>query len=436
MSNETRSKAGAIFRATSGNFFEMFDFFIFGFYASAIASAFFPSAGGETTSLLLTYLTFGAGFLMRPLGGIILGAYADRAGRRAGLTVSIAVMSIGTALIAICPPYSTIGAFAPLIVVVARLLQGFSAGAELAAVSVYLAEIAPPGRKGFYVSWQSASQQVAVMTAAALGFGLSKCLTGTQIGEWGWRVPFFIGCLIVPVVLVLRKSLEETNEFLSQKKRESMWEILSAVFRNWRIIATGACLVLMTAVSFYLITVYTPAYAKTVLGLSTEQSLLVTFAVGLSNFFWVPFMGARSDRVGRVPLLLTFSLLAILTAYPVMSWLVLDPTFGRMLIVMLWLSFIFGGYNGAMIVTLTELVPVGQRTSGFSIAYGIAVSLGGFTPAISTYLIAYTDNKASPAICMSVAAVFAFLAALSVRQRGKTSAANAPAIVSASPTSL
>src|SRR5882762_6100203 len=164
----TSSKVATVLRVTSGNFLEMFDFFLFGFYASYIAKAFFP-AGNEFASLLLTFMTFGAGFLMRPLGAIFLGAYVDRVGRRRGLIVTLALMALGTMLIAFVPSFATMGYLAPFLVLVGRLLQGFSAGVELGGVSVYLSEMATPGHKGFYVSWQSASQQVAIIVAAAIG---------------------------------------------------------------------------------------------------------------------------------------------------------------------------------------------------------------------------------------------------------------------------
>ena len=167
----TSSKVATVVRVTSGNFLEMFDFFLFGFYASHIAHAFFPS-GNEFASLLLTFMTFGAGFLMRPLGAIILGAYVDRVGRRLGLIVTLSIMAMGTILIAFVPAYATIGLLAPLLVLIGRLLQGFSAGVELGGVSVYLSEMATPGHKGFYVAWQSGSQQVAVVVAALIGYGL------------------------------------------------------------------------------------------------------------------------------------------------------------------------------------------------------------------------------------------------------------------------
>ncbi len=197
--NAGSSKLATVVRVTSGNFLEMFDFFLFGFYASHIAHAFFPS-DNEITSLLFTFMTFGAGFLMRPLGAIVLGAYVDRVGRRLGLIVTLSIMAMGTILIAFVPSYATLGALAPVLVLIGRLLQGFSAGVELGGVSVYLSEMAPPSKKGFYVAWQSGSQQVAIIVAAVIGYILNKLLTPSDLSDWGWRIPFFVGCLIVPFI--------------------------------------------------------------------------------------------------------------------------------------------------------------------------------------------------------------------------------------------
>src|SRR6516164_3565524 len=209
----TSSKLATVLRVTSGNFLEMFDFFLFGFYASYISKAFFPT-DNEFASLLLTFMTFGAGFLMRPLGAIFLGAYVDQVGRRQGLIVTLSIMAVGTLVIAFMPSYASIGLVAPVLVLLGRLAQGFSAGVELGGVSVYLAEMATPGHKGFYVSWQSASQQVAIIVAAAIGYGLNVSLSSGEISEWGWRVPFVIGSLIVPFIFIIRRSLQETGEFL------------------------------------------------------------------------------------------------------------------------------------------------------------------------------------------------------------------------------
>src|SRR6266496_6202148 len=190
-----KSQVWSVVRVSSGNFLEMYDFMVFGYYASAIGNAFFPS-GNPFVSLMLSLMTFGAGFLMRPLGAIALVAYTDRHGRRAGLILTLGLMSIGIISIACTPGYATIGLFAPLLVLIGRLLQGFSAGMELGGVSVYLAEIATPGHKGFYVSWQSASQQVAVIFAALLGVALSSHYPPESMERWGWRIPMLVGCLI------------------------------------------------------------------------------------------------------------------------------------------------------------------------------------------------------------------------------------------------
>jgi MHS family citrate/tricarballylate:H+ symporter-like MFS transporter len=317
------------------------------------------------------------------------------------------------------PSYATIGLIAPILVLTGRLLQGFSAGVELGGVSVYLSEMAPRGQKGFYVSWQSASQQVAIVVAALIGYVLNKVLMPDQISDWGWRVPFFIGCMIVPAIFVIRRSLQETEEFLNRKHRPSTPEIFRSIIDNWQIVLLGVLLVTMTTVSFYLITVYTPTYGKSVLKLSETDSLLVTLCVGISNFFWLPIMGAVSDRVGRRPVLLTFTVLTILTAYPALSWLVADPSFEKMLMVLLWLSFLYASYNGAMVVALTEIVPASVRTAGFSLAYSLATALGGFTPYISTQLIQITGDKAAPGLWMTFAAACGLVATLLVYRRGE-----------------
>src|SRR5437016_5908882 len=274
-------------------------------------------------------MTFGAGFLMRPLGAIVLGAYTDKHGRRAGLLLTLGLMSIGIFSIACMPSYASIGLLAPLFVLVGRLLQGFSAGMELGDVSVYLAEIATPGHKGFYVSWQSASQQVAVMFAALLGVVLSSLLPPQKMMLWGWRVPLLLGCLILPFLFRLRRSLQETDEFVARKHKPNISEILHSLTASWRIVIIGTMLVTMTTVSFYMITAYTPTFGSSVLHLASISSLIVTLCVGASNLFWLPVMGALSDRVGRRPLLLACTTLMLATAYPVMLWLVRDPSFSR-----------------------------------------------------------------------------------------------------------
>ncbi|MFK4448161.1 MFS family permease, partial [Caballeronia udeis] len=262
------SKFKSVFRVVSGNFLEMYDFMVYGYYASAIAKTYFPS-GNEFASLMLALSVFGAGFLMRPIGAIVLGAYIDHHGRRKGLILTLTMMAIGTLLVAVIPGYATIGVLAPIIVLLGRLLQGFSAGVELGGVSVYLSEIATKGNKGFYCSWQSGSQQVAVVFAALIGVGMSRILPPDQMTSWGWRVPFIIGCLIVPFLFIIRRSLQETEEFLARKHRPEMGEIMKSMLSNWGVVLAGMGMVIMTTVSFYMITAYTPTFGKEVLKLSS-----------------------------------------------------------------------------------------------------------------------------------------------------------------------
>jgi MFS family permease len=409
---EISSKLWSVVRVSSGNFLEMYDFMVFGYYATAIGAAFFPS-GNEFASLMLALMTFGAGFLMRPLGAVVLGAYADKHGRRDGLEWALILMAIGTVLIACMPGYTSIGLVAPVLVLTGRLLQGFSVGMSLGGVSVYLSEIATPGRKGFYVSWQSASQQAAVIFAALLGVVLHASLSPAAMSRWGWRVPLIVGCAIIPFLFRLRRSFEETGEFLAKRRHPAVSDVLRSLAAHARLVAIGTMMVTMTTVTFYMITAYTPTFGNTVLKLSNFDSLVVTLCVGISNLVWLPVMGALSDRVGRRPQLITCTLLMLVSAYPAMRWLVDTPSFSRLLAVQLWFSFIFASYNGAMVVWLTEIMPVDFRTTGFSLAYSLAAGVfGGFTPALSTYLIHITGNRAIPGAWLSFAAGCGLVAAM------------------------
>jgi metabolite-proton symporter len=412
LSNTERHRMiGRVVRVSSGNFLEMYDFTVYGYYAGYIAQTFFPTRS-EFASLMLSLMTFGAGYLMRPLGAIVLGAYIDRKGRRDGLILTLGLMAVGTLTIAATPGYSTIGLAAPIVVVLGRLLQGLSAGVELGGVSIYLAEIATPGHRGFYCSWQSGSQQVAVIFTALLGIVIATLIPPAQMAVWGWRVPLLIGCLIIPLILRLRRSLEETEAFKRSRRVKSAREVFGIVAANWQLVLLGTMLSVLTTTTFYLITAYTPTFGRQALHLSAHDNLVVTLCVGLSNLFWLPVGGALSDRIGRRPLLLVIPLLTLLTAYPAMSWLVMAPSFSKLLIVELWLSFFFGMYNGAMIPFLAELMPAEVRTAGFSLAFSLATAIfGGFTPAVATYLIERTGDRAAPALWLSLAAAISLTAA-------------------------
>jgi MFS family permease len=367
---------------------------------------------------MFSFSTFGAGFLMRPLGAIVLGAYIDHRGRRSGLLLTLALMGFGTLAIACLPGYAVLGLAAPLLVLIGRLVQGFSAGVELGGVSVYLSEIAPPNRKGFYVSWQSASQQVAVMFAALLGIALTSSLSNSQMSRFGWRIALLAGCSLLPLLLFLRRSLQETSEFLARPRRSTTSEIAKTLAANWRLVLLGMMLSTMTTVCFYMVTAYTPTFGSSVLHLAATGNLIVTLCVGACNFAVLPLSGALSDRIGRRPILYACTIVALLTAYPALVWLVSAPSFTRLLMVELWLSILYAGYNGAMAVYLTEIMPVEVRTSGFSLAYSLATAVfGGFTPAICTYLIHVTGNRAVPGVWLSFAAICGMSAALALSSK-------------------
>jgi len=413
---ERRMKLKAVVRVASGNFLEMYDFIIYGYYAKYIADTFFPAAN-EFASLMAALVAYGAGFLVRPIGAIVLGAYMDRKGRRKGLILSLSLMAVGTASIAITPGYASIGLLAPIIIVAGRLIQGFSSGVEIGGCSVYLAEIATPGNRGFYCAWQSGSQQVAVMLSAALGVALTFVLPPKQMTLWGWRVPLLIGCLIIPVVFWLRNSLAETEAFLHSKPPHASSEVFALILENWRLVGIGVMMSILTTTTFYLITVYTPTFGSQALHLDPTGTMVVTLLVGLSNFIWLPVGGAISDRIGRRPLLFLIPALALITAYPAMLWLVAAPSFAKLLAVELWYSVIFGLYNGAMIPLLAEIMPQKVRTTGFSLAFVTATAIfGGFTPAVSTLLIQLTDNRAAPALWLSLAAAISLTGALLSRR--------------------
>ncbi|MPW45706.1 tricarballylate/proton symporter TcuC [Acinetobacter guerrae] len=418
MQHGSSSRLRAIFNVTSGNFLEQYDFFLFGLYAKAIGETFFHS-DSSYAALMKTFLIFAVSFLMRPIGALVLGPYVDRIGRRKGLMVTLSIMAVGSLLIALTPGYATIGFAATALIFIGRLAQGFSAGVELGGVSVYLSEIAEPHNRGFMTSWQSASQQVAVIFAAVLGYIVSLAFTKAQVDAWAWRIPFFVGCAIIPFIFWLRKSLQETEAFTSRKEHPTTRQIMSTLAANWKVVLIGMSMVATTTTMFYFITVYTPTYGKEVLHLTTAESLIATVMVGISNFILLPIGGYLSDKFGRKPLLITTTTLIFITAYPLLSWLTQNISLSHMLMALLWLSLLYSFYNGALVVSLTEMMPSSVRIAGFSVAYSLATSVfGGLTPMIATYLVEQSGSKSMPAFWLMFAAIVSLIATLIVfRQR-------------------
>jgi len=392
------SRRRTIVATTIGNGLEIFDFTVYGFLALVIGKLFFPTFSGYG-QLLLTVATFGVGFIMRPLGGIVIGAYADRAGRKKAMTLTIFLMALGCAVIAFTPTYATIGVAAPVLIVLARLIQGFSAGGEVGASTTLLVEHATPQNRGYMASWQFASQGLGVMLGAVVVGTLTFTLSPQSMESWGWRVPFFIGMLIAPVGIYIRRHLHESLEITPDqgaKPRESSLRIVCTQ-HGGTVLAAILTMVGGTTAA-YVITFYMPTYAVRELGLAPSVALFGAAITGLILFLASPLVGALSDRVGRKPLIFWSRLFLVLLIYPGFFWLNASPTPVVLFVVLGVLSLGLVGQTAPSITMLPEMFPKAVRASGMSLVYSVGVALfGGFAPFISTWLLNATGSKLAPA---------------------------------------
>ena len=405
-----------IIQVAAGNALEIYDFMIYGYYARYIAQTYFPN-DNEYVSLMMSLMTFAFGFLARPVGAIVLGAYTDRHGRRKGLIMALTLMSLGIVTVACTPSYANIGIAAPILVLCGRLLQGFSAGAELGGVVVYLAEIAPPKRRAFYTCWQAGSQQFAVMAASLAGLALLYWLTPGELRAWGWRLPLLAGCAVIPVMFWLRASLAETEVFAKKKSTPSISEICTSLVTGWRTIVLCMGMVAMATVTAQTITTYAPTFIKS-LNLGESAGFITLFFVGLSVLFWLPIMATIADRVNRRTMLIVVTLLAAVTAYPMLSWLSAEPTVFKFVVFELWFSFIYASYSSVQVAAMVELVPAHARTAGYSFAQAIAAAvLGGFTPAILAWATHTFNNNAMVGVWLAINAVISLAAALALSKK-------------------
>jgi MHS family proline/betaine transporter-like MFS transporter len=405
------SRWKAVTAASIGNALEWFDFVIYGFFAAAIGKLFFPSST-EFESLLVAFATFGITFFVRPLGAILLGVFADRHGRKAALTLSISLMMFGTAVIAVTPAYSTIGFIAPVVIVIARFLQGISAGGEFGSATTFLAE-QDPRRRGFYASWQFASQGLTTVLAALFGAVLASALTSEQMNTWGWRIPFVFGLLIGPVALYLRRRVDETEEFRSMQHSDApLQEALSGA--KQRMLVALALVVLCTVVTYT--TLFMPGFAARQLGLSQAEGFFATLLAGCIQIVLVPIFGALSDSRGRLPIMVAAALAVFLLAYPMFAWLVSTPALLTLLVVQAVLAVLAAAYLGPLPALMSEMFPPRMRTTGLSVSYSFGVAIfGGFAPFINTWLVNVMDKVAPSYYLMFAAAIS--LAGLLVQRR-------------------
>lgn len=395
---------------SAGNALEWFDIAIYGFFAIYIGKHFFPTTN-QTASLLLTFGTFGASYLVRPIGGMVLGAYADKHGRKAALVMSVSLMMIGTAIVAFMPTYASIGIAAPLGVFAARLIQGFSAGGEFGASTAMLIEHAPH-RRGFLASWQFATQGLSTLMAATCGFALARLLSHEALASWGWRVPFFIGLLIGPVGLYLRRFLEDAPDFTEAVRTETP---VGDVFRSQKrmvLVATGA-LAVSTSVNYLL--QYLPTFAIRELHLPASTSFAATMLGGVILTCVTPFAGHLSDRIGRLVQMASVGLLLAVTVYPAFSYTLGHLSAVTLFALVAWLALLKSIYFGALPALMSEIFPAATRSTGMSVAYNIGVTVfGGFTPAVVTWLISATANRSAPSFYLMVTAMVSLAALASV----------------------
>ncbi|WP_322042184.1 MFS transporter [Paraburkholderia sp. J67] len=409
-----------VFSSSLGNALEWFDFLVYGYFAPLIAKQFFP-VHDEWLSTLLAVGTFGISFLMRPLGAIVLGLYGDRKGRKAALTLSIALMMAGTLAMAVMPPYASIGLAAPLLILLARLVQGFAVGGEFGSATAFMVEHSS-AKRGYYASWQFASQGAAAILAATFGGLLALWLPPAELAAWGWRVPFFFGLVLGPVGYYIRSHLDETPEFLATRREKSRSETHAPADeqapRQWLNLLLAVGIVAQSTVGVYILQLYMPMYAVKQLHMAAATSFGVVVLNGGLQFALSPVMGALSDRIGRVRIMLTTSILLASLTYPMFAWLKTHPTLGWLLLLQGAAGIFKAAYSGPMPALMSEIFPVRVRSTGLSIAYSLGVTLfGGFAPTIAELLIHWTGDTLAPAYYVAFAAVVSGLSLVVVGLR-------------------
>jgi len=402
--------------ATSiGNALEFYDLVVYGYFASTLSKLFFPTTD-KTVSLLLTLGSFALSYLARPVGAFVLGSYSDRRGRKASLTLSIAMMTLGTGMVALMPSYATIGVLAPIGIFASRLLQGFSAGGEFGSSTAFLTEHAP-ARSGFMASWQFASQGASVLVASAFGAVLTSTLTPAQLEGWGWRIPFLFGLLIGPVGLYIRRHVDETPEFeRTERSASPIREVLAT--QKERLLVSIGSLVLTTTANYMLL--YMPTYASRQLGLAPSYGFIATLAAGFIVMVLTPMVGHWSDKVGRTRIMLGAGSLFFVTIYPAFMFMNAHPSLLTLLAAVIWVAVLKAIYFAPIPALMSDLFPVRTRTTGMAVGYNLGTTIfGGFTPLAVASLIAVTGNNLAPGFYLMLAAIISLFTLLWARTRLK-----------------
>jgi len=399
--------------ATLGNVLEWFDFLVYGYFAVTIAEVFFP-VSNPTISLLITFAAFGLSYVVRPLGAIFIGSYTDRHGRKAGLTLSIGLMMIGTILMCVTPGFATIGLAAPIIITGARLVQGFSVGGEFGSAVAFLVEHGSD-RKGYAASWQWASTGIISVIVSLFGIALTTTLSHDQLVDWGWRVPYFFGLLVGPAGLYIRSKMEETPAYMASRREKAPIRELLRDQPVAVVLALGSSIISNS--SYYLL-LYIPTYGIKQLHLSASTGFIATLVGGVILAVFSPIAGHMSDGTPRPRLMKVTGWLFLLTSYPVFwimhSW----PSLATAMFAVGWLNLIKAGYSGVLPSLLSEQFPVETRAVGIAFSYSISVTIfGGFAPFVATWLIHSTGDPLSPAYYLMVSAALSLIALAAISRR-------------------
>ncbi|MFI5014518.1 MAG: MFS transporter [Hyphomicrobiales bacterium] len=418
MGQSSALRKRAIISCAVGNFFELFDFVLYAFLAVPISQAFFP-AGNDALALINTFITFGVGFLFRPLGAVVLGAYGDRHGRRAALVVTIGMMAAATGLTGLIPSYGQIGLWAPLALLICRCVQGFSTGGEWGGAAAFLVEYAPPGKRGLTGSWQQFSTQMGATAASLSAYLLASNLAPEAFTSWGWRVPFIVGFLLGPVGYYLRTRVAETPAFerAVESKSVARAPLREALATHGREITQAFFLSIIGIVANYVLLVFTQAYAVKSLHIDQGSALLSVTIANLIVMVLTPCVGALSDRTGRRPMMLACSILYILLVYPLFQLVVNGGTFYTLLIAQCTIAVIQSLYTGTIPSILAEMFPTRVRYTALSLSYGFAVAIfGGFAPFVAQWLVGATGNPMSPAFYVLAAALASVIAVWTMKE--------------------
>src|SRR5579864_1018818 len=409
----------AVVAATIGNVLEWFDFVIYGFLAVTLSEVFFPT-GNPTVSLLVTFGAFGLAYLVRPLGAIFVGSFTDRRGRKAGLTLSIAMMMVGTTLMALTPGYASIGLAAPVLITLARLLQGFSVGGEFGSSVAFLMEHGTQ-RRGFAASWQFSAAGLITALASLFGVAMTTLLTHEQLLSWGWRVPYFFGMLVGPAGLYIRSRLSETPEFLEAEPSESV-PIRELLTKHPLPVLLSLGISIISNSSFYIL-LYIPTYGQKTLHLPAYTGFIATLIGGVVLAVGSPLFGHWSDKIARPRIMVTMAWLFFLTSWPCFYLMSAWPTLAACIIAVSWLQLLKAGYSGVLPSLLGEQFPVATRAIGVALSFSTAVTIfGGFAPLVATWLIATTGDPLSPSFYLVVTAAMSGLALWGIQRRAARSA--------------